>query len=1170
MMPHRRKQHAPRVRPEDWARHEKTIRVIYDAEGLPRLMKRMEREYQFVATKSQYETRFHKWGIKKYKTQRSIPGIEEAARESEFQQPSSFNRQRGLVHASVHFEQLDQNHQNHQQQQQQTNVEQELISRASHNEEIHLDDTTIIKETLPIAVTSSLPFWDFCSIHPSLRGNDGSSSVPLFSFSPSNNQLEESFDEDTQILPNTSLMADSRSGSGGQQAQVTLRTTEPMNSLAGELSNLDSVLSRDNFITQMKEITKRVKTLFPTSWASIPPESNPAGSSASLTEVSWMSSTYTRLLIFGISNNFAGMEDVSYVHVWQYLRSRSMEDLIRFLKVIPGPTSRALAEKLFACAIRDGDFNNVNRLLHANIGVDINAKFEGNSVLRYACEAGDYLTVQVLLHHGADHSKFPYSQHWITPLENKLGNNTVVGLNALLIRIIELVQTIDKSFMSFINTLLTEYGLRPCVHIMTEAVITCNATLFRTLLASSNPQNFMQWFQRGIFHKALKFLDHSGAIEVTQLLFEQLGSTNTPSNLRTLIDLPIGFRPMIPVSKIQNRRPVPVPDVKTGGWISYFKGSTILEISASTGNAELFYKLVQDYGLIPSLQVLARAIEGGQEEVVNFIMSNYSHKMELEHESGAHATALSAAIRSQSSDLIAKLIDLGAWDNLRYRVHYYYALAASIDAGYTRIFDAIVKEDSPYDPKLLGYCLARAIANGRDDMALKLISLGAEVTSVPRSLPDLGEQKSPLELALMHRNELISTAIINSPLFNQFQPNRVAGDVIWDYLITWKNYNIIQAFLRKYKYNFGPAGALSYEYPILLSVKANDIDLLKMFISVGFEGTKGLDDCQSVLSAAIDNDCHDIFCYLLDLGSDLTSYDTLQSAARCPVPYRNKLLIAIRQRYSYNNTAVMLRVLQCFVRSGDYDAVAYLMEITDPENEASTNMGSILLYDAIRYCPSRQLDILKLLLARPVELDAVDSNHETVLLAAIEYGNLEIVKLILDSGADVNGIGVYGASYSPLQKAVAKGDYNMVQYLITRGAVAKSPAISRMGKTALQIAAGKGFIGIIELLLRHDAEVDAPGAMRQGFTALVQAAVYGRLDAVQLLLNCGAKYDGEFGRRQFVYAMMAATTKGHIVVADVIKSHLPDQILREILLSTDYADEEWDDKLDQLIDLHHI
>ena len=87
-----------------------------------------------------------------------------------------------------------------------------------------------------------------------------------------------------------------------------------------------------------------------------------------------------------------------------------------------------------------------------------------------------------------------------------------------------------------------------------------------------------------------------------------------------------------------------------------------------------------------------------------------------------------------------------------------------------------------------------------------------------------------------------------------------------------------------------------------------------------------------------------------------------------------------------------------------------------------------------------------------------------------------------------------------------------------------------------------GFIGIATFLIDAEADVNAEAAPLNGRTALEAAAEHGRLDMVTLLLDSGVKTSGS-GRPQYLRAQGFAQAYGHLVVADVLRSHNGDSAM---------------------------
>jgi ankyrin repeat protein len=141
----------------------------------------------------------------------------------------------------------------------------------------------------------------------------------------------------------------------------------------------------------------------------------------------------------------------------------------------------------------------------------------------------------------------------------------------------------------------------------------------------------------------------------------------------------------------------------------------------------------------------------------------------------------------------------------------------------------------------------------------------------------------------------------------------------------------------------------------------------------------------------------------------------------------------------------------------------------------------------------------KALLARGADVNArADSGRTPLLIAAGSARAAEVVKLLCDHGADVR----YGQQgYTVLMAAVEGGDREVVRFLLAKGADTK--AKNRAGWTALHAAAMARDRRIAEDLLAHGAEVNAADTI-QGRTPLHWATVGGRADLVRLFLDRGA------------------------------------------------------------------
>ncbi|KAF4838497.1 NF-kappa-B inhibitor alpha [Colletotrichum tropicale] len=156
---------------------------------------------------------------------------------------------------------------------------------------------------------------------------------------------------------------------------------------------------------------------------------------------------------------------------------------------------------------------------------------------------------------------------------------------------------------------------------------------------------------------------------------------------------------------------------------------------------------------------------------------------------------------------------------------------------------------------------------------------------------------------------------------------------------------------------------------------------------------------------------------------------------------------------------------------------------------------------------------------------------------SLERRQGKITEVLLKAGLSPNESNFFVEfGRSPFQKAVEDGNLEMIDLLLECGADVNAPAAQHGGATALQLAAIKGRLGIAKRLVDLGANINAPGADKNGRTALEGAAEYGRLDMVHLLLDCGANVAGD-GCLQYLKAIRFAEEGAHMVVADFLENH---------------------------------
>ena len=120
----------------------------------------------------------------------------------------------------------------------------------------------------------------------------------------------------------------------------------------------------------------------------------------------------------------------------------------------------------------------------------------------------------------------------------------------------------------------------------------------------------------------------------------------------------------------------------------------------------------------------------------------------------------------------------------------------------------------------------------------------------------------------------------------------------------------------------------------------------------------------------------------------------------------------------------------------------------------------------------------------------------TPLMIAAQGGRLELVKLLLAHGADVNASGEAGST--PLIEAICHSHSDIAMLLLEKGA--KPNQRNLHGGTAIVFAANEGNVPLTSTLLDHGADINGGTS----WTPLMDAAYNGQEDIVVLLLKKGA------------------------------------------------------------------
>ncbi|KAH7007352.1 ankyrin repeat-containing domain protein [Ilyonectria destructans] len=481
-----------------------------------------------------------------------------------------------------------------------------------------------------------------------------------------------------------------------------------------------------------------------------------------------------------------------------------------------------------------------------------------------------------------------------------------------------------------------------------------------------------------------------------------------------------------------------------------------------------------------------------------------------------------------------------------------------------------------------------AAANGRLEMAELLLKAGAEVNG--------RDIQTPLTVAC-----------------ESLKPNRMEMVKL---LLRWgANINV-------------PAGRSYGGTALQNAVESKDIDLVNLLLDNGADvnAAAPMSPFRNALGLAIFSDNMEMAKLLLDAGADPSHQDAVMSA----VVRKNSFeYVSLLLKYGASVSGhcfehlLLVLVLRC---DGDYDTARLLVDAGaivevhgDDENvdtplkvaveknfpefvhlflENGADVGRLrcmpkgvrsylhLDHDKERQCKA---EIIRALIDHGIDVN-LGQNDETVLQAAIESQDLELVRLLLHRGADPNqstgcpplvaalvsanedfgleaaralishGARVNGYTYdkvglliggtknfcfpfhsahssgfrdsrtfraTPIQVISISGIERAVQLLITEGADLNAPASEGFGCTALQGAILYGKGSIVKILLAARADINAPSSSEVGVTALQAAIETGNNELIKTLLDSGANIHAPAASFGGATAIQAAALEGN-------------------------------------------
>nr|QQY02505.1 transient receptor potential cation channel 3 [Cryptocotyle lingua] len=334
--------------------------------------------------------------------------------------------------------------------------------------------------------------------------------------------------------------------------------------------------------------------------------------------------------------------------------------------------------------------------------------------------------------------------------------------------------------------------------------------------------------------------------------------------------------------------------------------------------------------------------------------------------------------------------------------------------------------------------------------------------------------------------------------------------------------------------------------PLHFACATGDLELVQLIldaIMIRFKSTSSPfnitnRDGESPLHWAVANGYAEVARFCIEHGADANltpkSEETcLHMAARVGSVSTTKLLLsfgvhidaedlllqtALHKAAERNNSEVMKLLLQngSDLENQDHDAYTPLLlaaargqlEVTQLLIDAGANIAAQekMAKGLIYLCAEAdEVEVLRLILQHPKAKQLIDVPNiydDTPLHVAAKNGHLDIVKLLLENGANVSSKNE--KERTAFHNAAKYGRLNIARHLLEHAPSLVSER-DEDGSSAIHLAAASGHVDLLELLLDAGAAVDCRNCMQ--WTPLDCAAASGHRACVELLLENNSPID---------------------------------------------------------------
>jgi ankyrin repeat protein len=857
------------------------------------------------------------------------------------------------------------------------------------------------------------------------------------------------------------------------------------------------------------------------------------------------------LIVHLLMNNFVGSEDSTFEALFHHLQYFSIHQAKILLDAVSQPYSIALQQSILTISIRFNAIAIIRTLLDQGLNIDqVTCQYEGFNYnpIGLACIHRRIEIIQLFLKSLANFNKeagqitiagllYPHYPKPLKPSQTQ----TVYDIFALLLREGACIISPELTYQWFwedkrlVDILMAHAqvpqdvnDMRLCIRILTAAINYLeSARAFQIMgiflghtfkLPPDLDEMLVYGFQdllkqasfRGHDHTVYFLLDAN--IQPNPLCLSEAVRGNSINVVHRLLDA--GVNPNSQAIRNYPALPPPPPP--------------------RPEEMDIYYPPDAKYPFVPDVPYAL----GFPGDVDPLLLRQSSMTSRLT------TTAFAEAVRWRRTDLITLFQDMSALDNDSRLMQngadaLQILLAAAIEAGNMTMVETVLKKSSR--PEIFSnltldgiqVCMCLAILGGHDDIFNRFLHDGW--------LPD----DRVVSAALLVRNPTALRICLDIGVL-------LHSSVVW-LAVRWGKVDVVRDLI------VAGASFTSYAETILLVNRRSHFDhqcttplgealqtknyaLVQLLLDLGAGPMDPIKHARpgsrSALTIAVElGDTH-LVREILSRGVDPNDAEALHVATLKDPELTNIILDAFNCKYPNSKMPLCNGILSDAIDDGNVELVRLYAKYAD-FNCMEGDLVLSLLGSAIISCNLQVIAVVLQIGGDPNSIVQTRTSYNqsegyTALLQAILTEDFTIVKLVYDSGADVNRPARLGLLRTPLQLAAELGSMEIVQFLLDHGAEVNAAPCIFGGGTALQLAAIKGYVGMVELLLKHGANFNAPRAQFQGRTAFEGAAEHGRMDMVLFLYHRGVDLVSD-GGEQIRRAIELATKNGQLAAKNLVE-----------------------------------